>query len=198
MDNQINFVPPAQDKDQTPVPTPPYKSPVHWLVVVVVIFAVMVFIVISYFNTLWPFSDLLPVIPTLTPELIQEIDDTSTWQTYRNEEYGFEFMYPEQWVVSDSLIGAESFSVFLKDSIQESNSGDFEKPGMIISSQPKLGVDYLEYPSFSKNTDIINYTISLKYEINSTFIYSTCTNGQTTLFDICDQILSTFRFVDSQ
>ncbi|MFA5026150.1 MAG: PsbP-related protein [Candidatus Shapirobacteria bacterium] len=33
--------------------------------------------------------------------LAEEEIDTSNWRTYRNEEYGFEFKYPGEWVVFD-------------------------------------------------------------------------------------------------
>lgn len=46
-------------------------------------------------NASVPIASLIP-IPTLTP------DETTNWTTYRNEEYGFEFKYPENWRVDET------------------------------------------------------------------------------------------------
>ncbi|PIR41911.1 MAG: hypothetical protein COV30_01160 [Candidatus Yanofskybacteria bacterium CG10_big_fil_rev_8_21_14_0_10_37_15] len=40
----------------------------------------------------WNSKNTEPVVPTFTPRVI---DETANWQTYRNEEFGFEVRYPE-------------------------------------------------------------------------------------------------------
>lgn len=55
--------------------------------------------------------------PTLSPELVE--GDTASWQTYRNEEYGFEVKYPGDWYFknitqdpSDDIKVADSITTF--------------------------------------------------------------------------------------
>ena len=46
-------------------------------------------------------------IPTPTPTPTYAITPTETagWQTHRNERFGFEFQYPEDWTIGESSIG---------------------------------------------------------------------------------------------
>ena len=41
--------------------------------------------------------------PAPTPSPQPEILDTSGWQTYRNDEYGFEVRYPDEWLLDESM-----------------------------------------------------------------------------------------------
>src|SRR3989338_1280686 len=52
-----------------------------------------------------------PVIPVETGIQDEEID-TSNWKIYRNEEYGFEFRYPGDWIRKEGL-GIQSDIIFL-------------------------------------------------------------------------------------
>ena len=48
--------------------------------------------------------------------------DTSDWQTYRNEEYGFEFRYPNDWMVTETKLSNDHPSSYLKVRITVSNN----------------------------------------------------------------------------
>lgn len=87
-------------------------------------------------------------------EIIGGINETAGWQTYRNEEYGFEVKYPDSWTAKEdrSLMNGLSISFMSPENFQKNEK---EKP--VLSEYGDLFVNIKEDFSFSSAKDWLNW-----------------------------------------
>lgn len=89
---------------QSPAPVPAPKSSKKWAVILIVsglilIAATAPFLYQKYFAPQEPTEALI-------------VSEFSDWKTYRNEEYGFEFKYPQNLDLSEVVVGQNSGSKY--------------------------------------------------------------------------------------
>jgi len=143
--------------------------------------------------------------------------DTSDWLTYRNEEYGLEFKYPNSWLVSlDGNSAIHSYSITTE------NKSDVEQnPTFSILINPGgVGYEYLETKAienilingnrarkvvfFAKNGGLVFGCDQKKMqgfrlyfteeELNKFWIWGTFCQGENDYTSLIDNILSTVKF----
>lgn len=163
--------------------------------------------------------------PSIEAPLIETLEsETAGWKTYKNDEYGFEFKYPEDLKIKDNIIGK----------IYVSDGGNFKKPLFFfldnINNKGILNMynDEKKYPiprmMWIENNEnkvingiVMNRTINGSQDSKSENIYisydfqtgdrSNYNNIQTYLFAIyklrsdnesgglLDKMISTFKFI---
>ncbi len=158
---------------------------------------------------LTPTISLTPV-PTVTPTT-----DTSDWKTYRNEQFGYEIKYPENWYLydvdssdifvqpdketPDNIPGPHASALEIKvksvkvnyDPIQEVKP-DFDKAGISFTKEPIIigGVQGLKVVSVCEGAGCgAPQWLVIK---NGTLYHFDSNLGYSKIFE---RILSTFRFI---
>lgn len=201
--------PDLSNNDTSATITPPHKSISRWVVVIITILAVLGYFISFYAFNLWPFESLLPSLPQMSPPTTlapypTDQPDLSNWQTYRNEEYGLEFKYPENWIVFD---GDNSIDVGHKDGLSLGFSIiDKTKAARTIElskdSLKDAGLVGGKPASFDCRTggcddsDLARTIIIFDALIKDQVLFIQYNKNNE--FTIVNQILSTFKFLDSK
>ncbi len=147
------------------------------------------------------------MVPIFTPR-----NETTNWQTYRNEQYGFEFKYPGDWSVRDLTLGASHdksivkffgagpisisydtfFSVIVYSTLLED---EISRQISLIESNPNQDLvsvsDASMFDLVGKTIVSRNKTTNESYPTH--YFYK---NSRTYSLDDNEQILSTFKFIE--
>jgi hypothetical protein len=146
------------------------------------------------------------VVPSPTSTVTVTPDPTADWQTYTNNKFGFSFKYPDNWSLPvEEVIATNSMPVAQQITfgdllIIEAKDEKYGSPYTLedLPLEPQTTPINIGTDNFKalKTTDVSgNIVVYLSQSLTSTKVLSF--NYHQELTDIVDQILSTFRFIDS-
>ncbi|KKT41579.1 MAG: hypothetical protein UW30_C0006G0006 [Candidatus Giovannonibacteria bacterium GW2011_GWA2_44_13b] len=137
--------------------------------------------------------------PTLTPTP----DETVRWKTYRNEKYGFEFKYPENWKAPTvkNWKNLEEFSREGKSCSQNQSLAELLKLCLMYKDAAEEEVNgniFYAIQTVWNEMGASNKVVYL-YFANKGQVYSIVFQGLNNVLDLTSEktkILSTFKFID--
>ncbi len=152
-------------------------------------------------------------------------DETTNWKTYRNEEYGFEVKYPENWEFSETLYpkemelyifsvgfipkgevywvegtpGIYPIKIFINKSFPEYIDKEKEEQ-ILVNGKPAIkreGYLGLEYEIAFLQPNSFGYYLMIVNSIQNIKAAGNISEDEATQFnEIFNQMISTFRFLE--
>jgi len=120
---------------------------------------------------------------------LEEKSDTSDWQTYRDEEFGFEIKYPENWEYLINDPNGKKYPSFR----DKKYDGGWEWPGLNIEFGWPIESKIFKLENSKNELIKIYFTNNGKQPIRATCKLYMDSN----IIDTCNQILSTFKFIEN-
>jgi hypothetical protein len=122
------------------------------------------------------------------------VDETVDWEVYKNEEYGFEIKYPKNWEVLINDPYGQKYPSFRNKKYE----GSWEWPGLNIVWPLVYGTEApITESRIFRLEDASNEVITISItEKDKTIVASCALYFAPETIDICNQMLSTFRFLE--
>ncbi len=206
--------------NSVPPPTPQYSEPEHKHFLnkkFIVTFVILALLGGGAYGGVWYWQDqqvVNEIVPTFTPRVDGSTSLTTSWKTYTNTQYGFEVKYPESYSMSGTSNGS-NITFKSTEACKSFVSGGGEWPIDCQSYNILVQQNKISGPEMSKTfvagIQAEKYSDSNGQWSNGTQILVQFQKGQnwyiqTFTFNtaksqisesIMDQILSTFKFIDS-
>lgn len=155
-----------------------------------------------------------------SPPTTSTIDETANWKTYKNERYGFEVKHPSNWMETENDTQISFFTNELRFEINPQPQGrgtyftQTKLSEILVGGLKSQRTDYLsdskeiffsiinlinkEGHGWNSGNIILDASKSNSLKISTTVQESGYQpiSGSVTDFDLLDQVLSTFKFIE--
>lgn len=194
----------AEQLNQPIMSQPQRKWPV-WLTITIVAIVVVAVAGAGW----WYWNKNYAIGPTPTPTAIP--DETANWKTYTNTQYGFEFKYPNDWILKDGKeLGISPMFNYIQIT-KNLDDNDYERIEFTSSQQdlqtgsntagPQIDLGGMKWSSGNFNNGVPGQnaphdSLALFTKSGSTFYEITLYPNDTAIVSSdFSQILSTFKFI---
>jgi len=199
-----------------------YFTPPVLIILAIIIFAVAILIAINTDLVKRIKKESTPAPSPTTQQPSPTSDETANWMTYRNQDLGFEFKYPKEWIVaneicpdysSDDLIilgnkdndcfaygsleGSYEFAISMSEQEYDLNETINGREGFVPTGE-FIAISGVKAAKVYPITQAFygRIEIFLNHRSNGLMIVFPNIDYQGNYDSVYDQILSTFQFID--